>query len=79
MNAKEATAKMVDATGRSMREISAELGKHGNYIADFIRKSNSPRVDTFSRIADVCGYDLILLPRNQDAEFIVIDADEMQP
>lgn len=76
MDANEAIKLMVASTGKSMRTISGELGMRHTYVKDLTRKPSVPRADTLARIADACGFDLVLVPRNGDVSFMVIDPPE---
>lgn len=75
MDATSAIRQMLAAGGLSARAASVSMGKNIRYVSDILLKDTTPKVDTFAAIADVCGYDLILMPRD-GAGFIVIDSKE---
>lgn len=75
MDATSAIRQMLATSGLSARAASTALGREISFLPTIFKRNSSPRVDTFAAIADVCGYDLILMPRD-GAGFIVIDSKE---
>lgn len=76
MNAREAFIEVVADSGMSIRAITRELGRSPGYFTQILRENGStPRTDMLARVANVCGYDLLLRRRIDEYE-IPIDADE---
>ena len=75
MDATSAIRQMLATGGLSARAVSVSMGKNIRYVSDILLKDTTPKVDTLATIADVCGYDLVLMPRD-GADFIVIDSKE---
>ena len=75
MDATSAIRQMLATSGLSARAASSMMGRAETFIKTILRRNSSSRVDTLAAIADVCGYDLILMPRD-GAGFIVIDSKE---
>lgn len=56
---------LVDATpGASMRGVSVELGKADTYVRNVAAPTRSPALATVADVADVLGYDLVLVRRS---------------
>lgn len=75
MDATSAIRQMLATSGLSARAASSMMGMNNRYVGGILFKDTVPKVDTLAAIADVCGYDLILMPRD-GACFIVIDNKE---
>lgn len=56
---------LVDATpGASMRGVSVALGKADTYVRNVAAPTRSPALATVADVADVLGYDLVLVRRS---------------
>lgn len=56
---------LVDSTpGASMRGVSVALGKADTYVRNVSQPSRSPALATVADVADVLGYDLVLVRRS---------------
>ena len=76
MNARDAFVQVVDDSGMTIRGITRELGRSPGYFTHIMKENGStPRADMLARVADVCGYDLLLRRRVDEYE-IPIDADD---
>ena len=65
---------LVDATpGASMRGVSVELGKADTYVRNVSQPSRSPALATVADVADVLGYDLVLVRRSDGTELDTIE------
>jgi hypothetical protein len=60
MNAREAVPHMVAKSGKTAKAVSLEMGLTKNFITNTTARKSAPRLDTFARIAAVCGYEVIL-------------------
>ena len=74
MNANAVFNTVVASAGIPKSHISRNLGKSTNYIGVMITNANVPKVDTFAKIADSCGWDLLARNRTTGEE-IVIDPE----
>lgn len=74
----EALDAIVDESKFSKASLSRELGKNHSYVASYALRGIIPRVDTFARIIDPCGYQLVARNRESGKE-IVIDHDYDDP
>lgn len=72
MESKEALRYVVNHSGKSQRAISVELGKVPTYISATFTQGSIPTVETLANVANVCGYDLLLVNR-ETGETISID------
>ena len=68
MNAHDATVEIISESGLGIRQ----LNRAGGNVERIIYHDGTPRTDTLARIADACGYDL-LLRRRDDLYEILID------
>lgn len=56
---------LVDATpGASMRGVSAVLGRSSEYVRNVSQPTRSPALATVADVADVLGYDVVLVRRS---------------
>lgn len=58
---------MLAASGKSAAQVSRELGNDSNHLSVILSSGRTPRADLLAKIADACGYELILHER-QDYE-----------
>ena len=72
MESKEALRYIIGRSGKPKTKISLELGKTSGYINAYLSIGRTPGMDVFASIADVCGYDLLLVNR-ETGETIPID------
>lgn len=75
MTQKAAITRMVDMSGQTRTEISSRLGHERTYIVTLLNKVSSTSARTFLRIANACGYQLMLV--NDDADDVII-LDDME-
>lgn len=69
MNARDAFLQVVADSGLPIREITRQLGRSPGYFTHITKDDGStPRTDTLARVADVCGYDLLLRRRIDEYE-----------
>ena len=65
---------MVDATpGASMRGVSVALGKTDTYVRNVAAPTRSPALATVANVADVLGYDIVLVRRSDGTELGTIE------
>ena len=60
MNTRDAIAKMCEISGKSQRSVSSEIGKAPTFISSTLNKGSVPRIDTMAKIAEACGFELVL-------------------
>ncbi|MBQ9057740.1 MAG: helix-turn-helix transcriptional regulator [Atopobiaceae bacterium] len=60
MDAKIVLKKMIEASNKSQRLISVEIGRHPTYIASLLHGGSYPQIDTFTAIAQACGCQVIV-------------------
>ena len=74
MNIQDALLHMIDSSGKSRSLVSIELGKTRNYIASSVKQSANrgtlwnPYSDTFTSIAKLCGYKVVLKGHGEEIE-----------
>jgi len=74
MNVKTCFNVIVTTSGLPKVKISESLGKRRNYVNTIMTKATVPQTDTFAKIADSCGWDLLARNRTTGEE-IVIDPE----
>jgi len=67
MDASEALRRMIRMSGKSNRQISREIGKADSFVSASLAQGVRPRIDTFARIAEACGYEVLV--RSADDSF----------
>lgn len=68
MNAHDALVAMIGESGSSYFSIERTMGVKQNYLKRLRYGGSTPRTDVAARIADACGYDLILRRRDDGSE-----------
>lgn len=66
---------MLRVSGKSANSVSLAMGKHRNFISSTIYQRSTPRSDNLAKIAELCGYELILKGHGEEIE---IDPPEAQ-
>ena len=67
MNPTNALRRMVRLSGKAGSQVAREIGRTESFVRATISQGTRPRVDTFSQIAEACGYKVIL--RSEHDEF----------
>ena len=75
MDARTVLKKMVEASGKSQRLISVEIGRHPTYVASLIHGRNYPQVNTFAAIAESCGCEIIVRFPDEELQIDGWDVD----
>lgn len=65
MDAKEAIRLIIKTSGKSGRQVAREIGRSESFISSSLAQGVCPRVDTLAHVAHACGYELVLVPRNE--------------
>ena len=65
MDASEAMRLMIEASGKSGRQVAREIGRSESFISSSLAQGVCPRADTLARVAHACGYELVVLPQNE--------------
>lgn len=73
MNALDAIRRMCDESGVGPTQVSQAIGRARTFLSATLSRGNIPRVDTMAKVAQACGYRLIL---ESDTDRIVIDPTE---
>ena len=63
MNASEAMRLIIEASGKSGRQVAREIGRSESFVSSSLAQGVCPRVDTLARVAHACGYELVLIPK----------------
>ena len=69
MNPTDAMRRMVRLSGKPSSQVAREIGRAESFVRATISQGTRPRVDTFSQIAEACGYKVIL--RSEHDEFVL--------
>ena len=75
MDSREALRYVLSRSNKPKTTVSQELGKSAGYINTYVSMGKVPGLDTMASIANVCGYDLVLVDRST-GETIKIDSKE---
>lgn len=67
MTTLEALRAMLDASGVSAYRAALDIGRAPTCVSGMLRRGSCPNADLLAKIADACGYDLALLPRDGGA------------
>lgn len=72
MNAHELILSMISDSEKSESELSRTISRDRTYLRSIIKRKTIPKANTYAKIADICGYDL-LVRRRIDGYEIPID------
>ena len=70
MEACEILRHMVEASGKSYRQISKEIGRSESFVSATIAQGACPRLDTFASIAGACGYQVEVQSKTERLELV---------
>jgi transcriptional regulator with XRE-family HTH domain len=68
MNYATVLKELILGSGMSFREVSRSLGKSGEWARNVSQEGRSPKLETVVDIADVCGYDVVIVNRDTGEE-----------
>lgn len=72
MEIKQALSHVIERSGMSRYAVGQRLGKGRNYMYNLLAKPTNPTFGVIVDVADVCGYDLALVNR-EDGDVIKLD------
>ena len=52
---------IVRVAGKTLSDVSRELGHARNYLSVVLKDATTPGLDLFVKIANACGYDVLLV------------------
>ena len=64
MNANDAMRAMIEASGKSGRQVAREIGRSESFVSSTLAQGVCPRADTLARVAEACGYKIIAVPKD---------------
>lgn len=76
MNAHDAIMELLNEYDGSIRSLTNRLGHAPGYLNHITKGNSTPQADTLAKVADVCGYDLILRRRIDDYEIPIDELDD---
>lgn len=71
MDVLSALKKAITHSGISNYDLSKALGKTPAYVSVIFSRGSVPKTDTFAKIADAAGYDLLLRSRDDEIEIVI--------
>ena len=81
MNANDAMRAMIEASGKSGRQVAREIGRSESFVSSTLAQGVCSRADTLARVAEACGYEIVIVPKNvagnlaDDSGRIVVEYD----
>jgi len=63
---------VISHSGKPAVAVSREMGMSQNYVTNIITRGSIPRLDTFARICEACGYEVVL---QGHGERVVLDVE----
>ena len=64
MNANDAMRAMIETSGKSGRQVAREIGRSESFVSSTLAQGVCPRADTLTRVAEACGYRIVILPKD---------------
>ena len=74
MDAKELIQMMMEDSGIGSNELSRAMGKSNGFISATLSKNSTPRLDTFAKMADIMGFEVVIKKKNEEIVYVVIDS-----
>ena len=65
MDATETMRLIIEASGKSGRQVAREIGRSDSFVSSSLAQGVCPRADTLARVAHACGYELALIPKSE--------------
>lgn len=76
MKAKQAVKRMIEESGETGYSVAKKMGMNNNYVYTLLTRPTEPNIGTLTKIADVCGYDIVAQKRDDDDISYKIDPPE---
>jgi hypothetical protein len=73
MDARNAALKIIRDSGKSPYRVEKDMGRTKGYLSRVVYGNGSLRANTLVRIAEVCGYELILRSSDGTKEILITD------
>lgn len=73
MNVSESIRRMCEKSGKGPVEVSYAIGRSKAFLSSALTRGTIPRVDTLAKVAQACGYRLVL---ESNTDKIVIDIED---
>ena len=65
MDTREVIKECAGQAGKSMYQISLDMGKTKQYMSALMARKSTPQADTLARILATCDYALCAVPRDE--------------
>lgn len=78
MNPRHIITYMLNESGNSRSGISVKMGRSRNFLNSTIFNKSTPRVDTVVAVADLCGFDVVIVPHGSELPKEAIKVDPME-
>ena len=72
MKVSEALKSMMKGKKMTQTEVAERIGKNQNSVAMYLKNADSMRLDNLMKVADACGYDIVMVDRSGTAENYVL-------
>lgn len=73
MDARAVMREIVERSGRSQAQISAELGRSPSYVSATLARPSDLHASTLAAVADVCGVEIVARDRESGEIVATID------
>jgi hypothetical protein len=60
MRTDEAIRHMCETVGKGTTVVSKDIGRGSSFVGSILSRGSVPKADTLARIAEACGYELVL-------------------
>jgi DNA-binding phage protein len=64
VNANDVMRAMIETSGKSGRQVAREIGRSESFVSSTLAQGVCPRADTLARVADACGYKIVIVPKD---------------
>lgn len=71
MRARDVFITVIERSGKKKVEIARSIGRNDGFVRNRTNSPTTPTTETFSLIADACGYDLLVRNRSDGSEIII--------
>lgn len=71
MKVSDALKAMMKSRHMTQTDVAEKIGKNQNSVAMYLRNADSMRLDNLMKMANVCGYDVVLVGRGNEGSYVL--------
>lgn len=76
MKPNDAFRALVDSYPDGQRALSRAIGRSAGWASSMLNNDGSPRLDTFAKVAEACGYEVVIRDKGTGDVLAVVEPPE---